>query len=129
MASYADHFLPDVRDLKSGHKAAAFSVIASLVVAFLIVLDAALNLGPYRNIWGVSYFVAYLLVAYGTWRMSRFAAVAAFLLYFSMSRGNSMPILFAIHFVFYVAFISGIRATLFYRRLPRSSGNARDDPA
>jgi hypothetical protein len=124
VASYADHFLPDVTDLKSGHKAAAFSVIASLIVALLIVSVAALNLGRYRNMWGVSYFVAYLLVAYGTWRMSRAAAIAAFLLYFSMTRSNSMPILFGIHFVFYIAFATGIRATLLYGRLPRSSERA-----
>jgi len=126
MASYADHFLSD---LKSGRKAAAFSVIASLVVAVLIVLDAALDLAPYRNIWGASYFGGYLLVAYGTWRMSRVAAIVALLLYFSMSRSNSMPILFGIHFIFYVAFVTGIRATLLFRRLPRTDGNGRNDLA
>ena len=124
MASYADHFLPDVRDLKSGHKAVAFSVVASLVVAFLLALDAALNLGPYRNIWGLSYFAAYLLIAYGTWRMSRIASIAALLLYFSMSRSNSTPIMFGIHFVFYVAFVTGIRATLVFQRLSRRTGTA-----
>jgi hypothetical protein len=126
VASYADHFLPDVLDLKSGRKAAAFSVIASLVIAFLFVLDAALNLANYRNIWALGYFIAFLLVAYGTWRMSRFAAIAAFLLYFSMSRSNCMPIMFGLHFVFYVAFVTGIRATLLFRRLPGRGGNERN---
>ena len=67
-------FLPKVQNMRSTRRAAAPSIIASILLSSLIVILAAMNFSGYRTFMGLFYAVAFALLALGTWRLSRFAA-------------------------------------------------------
>jgi hypothetical protein len=123
MASLRNYLLPPVRDLRSGQRAALLSVAVSTLAAVLIVVFAIQSAGPYRSWGGLIYASGFLLVAIGTCRLSRVAAVAAFLLYFSMSSKVSTPLHFLFYLVVYVGLVTAIRAAFLFRRLPKSQPN------
>jgi hypothetical protein len=117
MASGGERFLPTVVDSRSARRAALYSVVASAILSGLFTYFIAVGHESYRSIFAVGYAVAFTVAALGTWFLSRAAAITALLLYFTLHHANDVPIKLAVHFILYVAFATGVRATWQFHRL------------
>ena len=121
MVSAGEWFLPTVVDLTSARRAALYSVGASVLMAALFMYFVVTGSNAYPNVVGLGYACAFVVAALGTWFLSRMAAVAALLVYFSLHHANDSPLKFGLHVLFYAAFFSGIRAAWLFQRLGRVS--------
>jgi hypothetical protein len=99
------------------------SVGMSMLLCGLITLFAALGLnGGYRNVYALSYVVAYAAVAYFTWRASRFGAIGALVLYVFMNHSKCGYLHLTIHMMVLSTYAAGIWGTVLIHRLPPNDG-------
>jgi hypothetical protein len=124
--SFKERFWPNVKQLADARAAAYQGAFACAgIIVFTVILFAVGSVQGNDWIWDAAIFAA---LGFGIYKFSRFAAVAALLLYWLeralifSQQGEKAMSGFAgyLIIIFTFAFINGIRGTFAYRRLLRA---------
>lgn len=116
--------LPAIRGAGSARRSAALAIIVSAFFCARILLLYSANMTPRQiGLW-LFYVAGFGFATVGTWCLSRTAAIAGLVLYLLMQHPD-MGGLGLVSFIFVVlGYLSSIRATVLFRRLPKEAGAA-----
>lgn len=116
---YKKHFLPEIIDEKTAKKTARQGIWASLWVGISITLLALI----FKNYLGLVDAVLFFIIAFGIYKMSKFAAYSGLFLYIvevaANVYSNHKISNLATAIIIIIMFVNGVRGTVAYNKLKK----------